>query len=160
MAAQLAPHLARWRNLVVRLGQGVHAQVGETDALSVKETKDVVVGPHKERNGIGVWFVPGEHRCVDVAMRRDEREASDLLVKRCRDIARRRLGREEAVWVRERLLPADFHHGHRSRSLPARAGPVLEARRLNERAGVGGFSPVAQPLHLMAHYEQEGHHDH
>jgi hypothetical protein len=94
----------------------MHAQVSETDALSVKETKDVVVGPHKERNGIGVWFVAGEHGCVDVAVRRDEREASDLLVKRSSYLAQRRLGWEEPVWVREGL----FHHWHRSRLLPAR----------------------------------------
>ena len=81
VAAQLPPHLAGWSNPVLRLGQWVNAQVGERDALPVKEAKDVMVGPHQERYGIGVWFVAGEHRCVDVAVRRDEREASDLLVK-------------------------------------------------------------------------------
>jgi hypothetical protein len=37
----------------------MHAQVAETDALSVKEAKDIVVGPHQERNGIGIRFVAG-----------------------------------------------------------------------------------------------------
>jgi hypothetical protein len=87
MAAELPPHLAGFSNPVLRLGQRMHAQVGETDALPVKETEDVVVGSHQERNGIGIRFVAGEHRCVDVAVRRDERESGDPLVKRCADLA-------------------------------------------------------------------------
>ncbi|HXR21940.1 MAG TPA: hypothetical protein VN786_05250, partial [Acidimicrobiales bacterium] len=63
------------------------------------------------------------------AVRRNEREPSDLLVKRRGYLAYRRLDREEAVWVRERSLPAIFHYRHRSRSPRARSGPVLDRRR-------------------------------
>jgi hypothetical protein len=82
MVAQLTPHLARYSNLVLRLGQRVHAQVGERDTVPVKEAKHVVVGAHQERNGIDIRFVAGEHRRVDVAVRRDEGEARNLLVQR------------------------------------------------------------------------------
>ena len=48
----------------------------------MKEAEHVVVGPHQQGNGVGVRFVAGEHRGVDVAVRRNEREPSHLLVKR------------------------------------------------------------------------------
>jgi hypothetical protein len=65
----------------------VQAQVGESDALPVKEAQHVVVRPHEEGDRVGISFVPGEHRCVDVAVRRYEREVSDLFVKGCRHLA-------------------------------------------------------------------------
>ena len=83
MAAKLAPHLAGRGNPALRLGQGMYAQVGERHPLRVKQAEHVVVGAHQQGNGVGVRFVAGEHSGVDVAVRRDEREASDLLVKRC-----------------------------------------------------------------------------
>ncbi len=77
--------------------------------------------------------------------------------------------------MREPPLPAIFHYRHRSRSTAGEvgAGPrpglgpqalngpqaLSGPQALNERAGISGFSPVAQPLHLMAHGEQDGHHD-
>jgi hypothetical protein len=82
MAAELPPHLAGFSNPVLRLRQRMHAQVGETNALPVKEPEHIVVGPYQERDGIGIRLVDGEYRCVDVAVGRDEREARNLLVKR------------------------------------------------------------------------------
>jgi hypothetical protein len=87
MAAELPPNLAWFSNPVLPLGQGMHAQVGERNALPVKEPEHVVVGPHEEVNRVGIWLVTGEHGRVDVAVGRDEREASDLLVKRCGGLA-------------------------------------------------------------------------
>jgi hypothetical protein len=83
MAAKLAPDLAGRGNPALRLGQGRQAQVGERHPLGMKQAEHVVIGPHQQGNGVGIRFVSGEHRGVDVTMRRDERETSDLLVKRC-----------------------------------------------------------------------------
>lgn len=102
-------------NPALLVGQWVHAQIGQRYPLRVKQAEHVVVGPHQQGNGIGVRFVAGKHRGVDVAVRRNEREPSDLLVKRSGYLAHRRFDREEAVWVRERSLPAIFHYRHRSR---------------------------------------------
>src|SRR5580658_5744327 len=96
MAGEDMPHLARFPNL--RLSD---LKVVERDALAVEHSKNIMIGLHKQRCGIGKWIVRCEPCCLRVTVGTDDGQIADLLVESPGDFASRGFSREQSIVVEQ-----------------------------------------------------------
>ena len=78
-----------------------HAEILERDALAVEHAEDIVIRHDEELRRVGkrlVQRIPGR---IGVAVRRDDRQVAHLAIEAARHGAGRRIGGEEAVFVKQ-----------------------------------------------------------
>jgi hypothetical protein len=75
-------------------------------ALRIEHAGHIVVGLHEEGRGIGKRRVLGIPGGIGVAVRRNDRQAGDAVVKPAGDVASRRLDRKKPVGMQRHFPPS------------------------------------------------------